>query len=83
METKAYNAYNVEDELEQSYIHLNPVRKNNSKRKQESFTGDGVKFIRKCTELAFSVIAQCFTMHIHAVTYGGFKLKIFSFILWH
>ena len=38
---KAYNAYSVEDELEQSDIHLNPVRKKNSIRKYESFVGEG------------------------------------------
>ena len=78
---KAYNAYNVEDELEQSGVHLNPVRKNNSKRKYESFIGDGVKFIRKRIESAFSVIAQKFPAHIHAVTSHGFELKVFLFIL--
>ncbi len=78
---KAYNAYNIEDELEQSGIHLNPVRKKNSKRKYESFTGDGVKFIRKRIESAFSVIIQRFPAHIHAVTSHGFELKVFLFIL--
>lgn len=78
---KAYNAYNIEDELEQSGIHLNPVRKKNSKRKYESFTGDGVKFIRKRIESAFSVITQRFPAHIHAVTSHGFELKVFLFIL--
>lgn len=78
---KAYNAYNVEDELEQSDVHLNPVRKNNSKRKYESFIGNGVKFIRKRIESAFSVITQKFPKHIHAVTSHGFELKVFLFIL--
>lgn len=78
---KAYNVYNVEDDLEQSDIHLNPVRKKNSKRKYESFAGDGVKFVRKRIESAFSVITQRFPRHIHAVTSRGFELKIFLFIL--
>jgi hypothetical protein len=78
---KAYNSYNIEDELKQSDIHLNPVRKNNSKRKYESFIGDGVKFIRKRIESAFSVIAQRFPVHIHAVTSHSFELKVFLFIL--
>jgi hypothetical protein len=68
--------------LKQSDIHLNPVRKKNSKRKYESFIGDGVKFIRKRIESAFSVIAQRFPVHIHAVTTShGFELKVFLFIL--
>ena len=78
---KAYNVYNVEDELERSDIHLNPVRKRNSRRKYESFIGDGIKFIRKRIESAFSVIAQKIPAHIHAVTSHGFELKVFLFIL--
>jgi hypothetical protein len=78
---KAYNAYNIEDELEQSGIHMNPVRKKNSKRKYESFIGDGISFIRKRIESAFSVIKQRFPAHIHAVTSHGFELKVFLFIL--
>jgi hypothetical protein len=64
---KAYYSYNIEDELNQSDIHLNPVRKKNLKRKYELFIGDGVKFIRKRIESAFSVIAH------------GFELKVFLF----
>lgn len=78
---RAYNAYSVEDELEQSGVHLNPVRKKNSKRKYESFIGDGISFIRKRIESAFSVIKQRFPAHIHAVTSHGFELKVFLFIL--
>ena len=78
---KAYNAYNIEDELEQSDIHLNPIRKKNSKRKYETFTEDGIKLIRKRVESAFSAIKQRFPAHIHAVTARGFELKVFLFIL--
>lgn len=78
---KAYNAYNIEDELERSGIHPNPVGKKNSKRKYESFTGDGVKLIRKRIESAFSAIKQRFPSHIHAVASHGFELKVFLFIL--
>jgi hypothetical protein len=78
---RAYNAYDIEDELERSGIHLNPVRKRNSKRKYEQFSEDGVKFIRKRIESAFSVITQRFPAHIHAVTSHGFELKVFLFIL--
>jgi hypothetical protein len=80
MDDKAYYTYNIKYALKQSDIHLNPVRKN-SKRKYESFIGDGVKFIRKRIESAFSVITQRFPAHIHAVTSHGFELKVFLFIL--
>ncbi|HSN65368.1 MAG TPA: hypothetical protein VLS94_01955, partial [Fusibacter sp.] len=78
---KAYNAYNIEDDLEQSDVHLNPIRKKNSKRKYEAFIGDGIKSIRKRIESALSVITQRFPAHIHAVTSHGFELKVFLFIL--
>jgi hypothetical protein len=78
---RAYNAYNIEDELEQAGVHLNPVRKKNSKRKYEAFAEDGIKFIRKRIESVFSVIKQRFPAHIHAVTSHGFELKVFLFIL--
>ena len=78
---RAYDAYDVEDELESSDIHLNPVRKKNSKRKHEAFAGDGIKSIRKRIGSAFSAIKQRFPAHIHAVTPHGFELKVFLFIL--
>lgn len=78
---RAYNAYDVEDELEQSGVSLNPVRKKNSKRKYDSIIEDGIKLIRKRIESAFSVITQKFPAHIHAVTSRGFELKVFLFIL--
>jgi hypothetical protein len=52
---RAYNSSSVEDDLEQSDIRLNPVKKKNSKRKYESLTGDGISFIRKRIESACSV----------------------------
>jgi hypothetical protein len=52
-----------------------------SERKYEVVAEDGIKFIRKRIESAFSVIAQKFPAHIHAVTAQGFELKIFLFIL--
>ena len=64
--------------LRRSDVHLNHARKNNSKR----FIGDGIKFIRKRIESAFSVITQRFPAHIHAVTSHGFELKVFLFISW-
>ncbi|CAK8720128.1 hypothetical protein LDFHOB_09555 [Candidatus Electronema aureum] len=81
MATKHIMPIILKMKLKQSGIHLNPVRKKNSKRKYESFIGDGVKFIRKRIESAFSVITQRFPAHIHAVTSHGFELKVFLFIL--
>ena len=78
---KEYNAYNVEDDLEQSDVHLDPIRKKNSKIKYEAFIGYGIKSIRKRIESAFSVITQRFPAYIHAVTSHGFELKVFLLIL--
>lgn len=78
---RAYNAYDIEDELKLSDISLNPIRKKNSKRKYESLAEDGIKIIRKRVESIFSVISQKFPKHIHAVTSRGFELKVFLFIL--
>jgi hypothetical protein len=78
---RAYNSYDIEDELKLSDISLNPIRKKNSKRKYEYLAGDGIKIIRKRIESTFSVISQKFPKHIHAVTSRGFELKVFLFIL--
>jgi hypothetical protein len=78
---KAYNVYAVEDELKDREIHLMPVRKKNSKRKYDTLTERGIRYIRKRTESFFSVIEQQFPRHIHAVTPRGFELKILMFVL--
>jgi hypothetical protein len=59
--------------LKRSDIHLNPVRKRNSKRKYEPFSENGVKFILNRIGSAFSVITQRFPAHIHAVISHGFE----------
>ncbi|WP_417910944.1 IS982 family transposase [Candidatus Electronema sp. PJ] len=78
---KAYNDYPLEDSLMERGIHLMPLRKKNSKRKRDRFVENGIKFIRKRIESAFSVIKQRFPAHIHAVTHQGFELKVFLFVL--
>lgn len=78
---KAYNDYPLEDSLMERGIHLMPLRKKNSKRKRGGFVENGIKFIRKRIESAFSVIKQLFPAHIHAVTHQGFELKVFLFAL--
>ena len=47
---KAYNVYEVEDDLKDRGIHLMPVRKKHSKRKYDSLTGRGIRYIRKRIE---------------------------------
>ncbi len=78
---KAYNVYETEDELKDRGIDLMPVRKKNSKRKYDSFTEQGIGYIRKRIETVFSVITQKFPRHIHSVTPQGFELKILMFVL--
>ena len=78
---RAYYAYNIEDKIKWSNVDLNPIRKKNLKRKYETFAEDGIKLIRKRIESVFSVIAQIFPAHIHAVMAQGFELKIFLFVL--
>lgn len=78
---KAYNVYDIEDELKDRGIHLMPLRKKNSKRKYAGLTERGISYIRKRIESVFSVIEQKFPRHIHAVTPCGFELKILMFIL--
>lgn len=75
---KAYNVYEVEDELKkEKNIHLMPIRKKNSKRNYDSFISEGIKYIRKRIESIFSIIEQWFPNHIHA----GFEIKTLLFVL--
>ncbi len=62
-------------------VHLMPLRKKNSKRKHGVFVENGIKFVRKRIESAFSVIKRRFPAHILAVTHQGFELKVFLFVL--
>lgn len=79
---KAYNAYEVEDQLdEEKQIHLRPIRKNNSQRNYDFSFAQGIRYIRKRIESTFSCIQQWFPKHIHAVTHTGFELKILLFVL--
>jgi hypothetical protein len=78
---KAYNVYDIEDELKEFNIHLMPNRKKNSKRKYEPLLAEGIKYVRRKIESTFSVIKQKLPSHIHAVTAHGFELKIILFVL--
>ncbi len=69
------------DLLEEVGVHLKAQRKNNSKRPLaawEEFLG---KPIRQYIETVFSQLTSFFLKKIHAVTPGGFELKIFCFLL--
>jgi len=79
---KAYNAYDVEDELKnEKNINLMPLRKKNSTRTYEFPLARGISYLRKKIESCFSVIEQSFPKHIHAVIPKGFELKTLLFLI--
>jgi DDE family transposase len=78
---KAYTDYDYEDLLKEAGLHLKAQRKKNSKRPMpawEEFLG---KPIRQYIETVFSRLTNFFPKKIHAVTSGGFELKIVWFVL--
>lgn len=78
---KAYTDYDYEDLLKEVGLHLKAQRKKNSKRPVaawEEFLG---KPIRQYIETVFSRLTSFFPKKIHAVTSGGFELKIVCFLL--
>jgi Transposase DDE domain len=78
---KAYTDYDHEDLLKEVGLHLKAQRKKNSKRPMpawEEFLG---KPIRQYIETVFSQLTNFFPKKIHAVTPGGFELKIVCFLL--
>jgi hypothetical protein len=79
---KQYNDYHYEDLLEEAAsIGMKPLRKKNSKRPFAPYVEYIQQRMRKRIETSFSQIAALFPRKIHAVTAGGFELKIVSFIL--
>ena len=79
---KAYNHYDYEDFLVQKHnIHLQPIRKKNSKRKSSGFLEQIRKKKRRIIESAFSCIEKLMPRSIHAVTINGFQLKAMLFVL--
>lgn len=79
---KAYNDYKYEDQLiQEKQIHLQPVRKKNSKRKGGGFLAKIRRKKRKMIETAFSCIEKLMPRSIHAVTKAGFELKVSLFVL--
>lgn len=78
----AYTNYVIEDELyENCGIKLSPQRKSNSKRGQWDLTQWYRNYMRKRIETVFSEITNFFPKKIHAVTFEGFLIKIFLFVL--
>ena len=79
---KAYNDYSYEDRLiHEKQIHLQPIRKKNSKRKGNGFLAKIRQKKRKVIETLFSCIEKLMPRSIHAVTKVGFELKVNLFIL--
>jgi len=79
---KAYNDYKYEDRLiQEKQIHLMPIRKKNSKRKDDGFFAKIRRRKRKIIETAFSCIEKLMPRSIHAVTKAGFELKVMLFVL--
>ena len=81
---KAYTNYEIEDLLlENDEIQLQPIRKQNHKRKFDVCTEYLQRTYRKAIETANSMITAMFPKTIHAVTAKGFELKVFLFVLAH
>lgn len=79
---KQYNDYQYEDLLkEAASIEMKPLRKKNSKRPFAPYVEYIQQRMRKRIETSFSQIAGLLPRKIHAVTAGGFELKIVCFIL--
>lgn len=78
----AYTNYSIEDELCESYkIKLCPQRKVNSKRQEWWVVESYKRYMRKRVETVFSQITNLFPKKIHAVTFEGFLIKVFLFVL--
>lgn len=78
---KAYNDYVIEDVLNDSDIHLIPIRKKNSKRPLPPWMRYLQAVHRKIIETTGSLIERLLPKSIHAVTPQGFELKVVLFCL--
>ena len=78
---KAFNVYEIEDDLASIDIELCPLRKKNSKRAIPPWESYLRELHRKYIETAGSLIMQRFPKTIHAITAAGFELKIVLFLL--
>jgi hypothetical protein len=74
---KAYNDYYAEDVLrEQGGIEISPIRKKNSRRKDQWFVDSWKKKARRIIESIESVLDSMLPRKIHAVTFDGFIRKV-------
>jgi len=77
----AFTEYETEDLLGEALgIRLKPMRKKNSKRKEEPWMGYLQAVGRKRIETLGSSIERLLPKSIHAVTAQGFFLKVFLFV---
>ena len=78
---KAYNLYWFEDILKEAGLNLMPIRKKNSKRPHQSWERGLQWLCRQQVETSGSMIDRQLPKSIHAVTAGGFELKVVLFVL--
>lgn len=78
---KAFNHYQIEDDLASIGIELAPLRKKNSTRPVPGWETYLRSTYRKCVETVGSEITRRFPKSIHAVTGVGFELKVMLFVL--
>jgi hypothetical protein len=78
---RIYNNYELEDVMEMADLHLQPMRKKNSKRPFPPSIQYLQHYHRKRIETAISVVEQSFPKTIHATSSEGFELKIVLFLL--
>lgn len=77
-----YTDYQAEDNLQEAEaLHLQVMRKRNSKRSDTPCAAYIKQSIRHPIETVFSSITSRFPKTIHAVTLDGFLLKLATFIL--
>lgn len=78
---KAFNVYEIEDDLASIGIAFAPLRKKNSKRAIPPYETYLRELHRKYIETAGSLITKRFPKTIQAVTPAGFELKLVLFLL--
>lgn len=78
---KAYNHYQLEDELAELGLTFQPIRKSNSKRPNPPWLTYWQSLHRKAIETAGSLLHQMMPDAIHAVTPAGFEMKCVLLVL--
>ena len=81
---KAYNWHTREDELQQVGIQLQPIRKKNSKKADNTYASNWLrKQYRRHIETDISQLERLFPQTLHAVTSEGFLFKLVGFMVAH